>query len=68
MSWIKKYKKDLLITAGVIIGIFTSVLAWDWSDNADTPFWWNTWVIVGYVACAACVGGWLYLNSKTPKN
>lgn len=67
INFIKKYPKDTLITLAIIIAIVTAVLAWDWSDNAKTPFWANTWVVVGIIAIAACIGGWLYLNSKTPR-
>lgn len=68
MSFIKKYKKDLLITIAIVLAIVTAVLGWDWSDNADTPFWWNFWIVASIVAILACVGGWLYLKSKTPRD
>ena len=65
---IKKYPKDTLVAVGIIVFIVTAVLAWDWYDNADTKFWQNTWLVAGVVALVGCVGGWLYLNSKTPRS
>lgn len=61
MSFIKKYKKDLLIAVAILIALFTAVLGADWSENADKPFWWRFWIVAAIVAFVACIGGWLYL-------
>lgn len=66
-NWVKKWKKDLLITFAILLALITAVLAWDWTDNAEKPFWSTFWVVAGVVAIVACVGGWIYLNSRSKK-
>lgn len=64
MSFIKKYKKDLLLTL-VFGGLAFMAVAGDgFSDLAKTKFWWNFWSVAGVVGWVVCLGGWLYLWKK----
>lgn len=63
-----KYLKDTLLTLGVLTGGVVAVMGYHWSEVAETPFWWNAWMVLGIACTIAWFGGWLYLWNKDRKN
>ena len=66
-NWIKKYKKDLLLTAAAILTLTIAVLGWHWTETADTPFWWNFWVIAAVACDLLFIVTWAILWSNDKK-
>lgn len=61
LQTIKKYPKDTLLVAGVILIAFFAVSADGFSDLANRRFWWNFWTIIHVASILFCIGGWTYL-------
>jgi hypothetical protein len=66
-SWWQKYRKDVLILLAVITTLIVGVMGWHWTDTAETPFWWNFWVIAAIAADLLWVGAWVYFWNKDKK-
>lgn len=64
LQTIKKYPKDTLLVAAVVLIGFLAVSADGFSDLANKAFWWNFWSIVHVAAILFCVIGWLILYTK----
>jgi hypothetical protein len=67
MSWVKKYKQDLLIVSAAILTVVVGVMGWHWTDVANTPFWWNFWLVAAIAADALCIIVWAIGFFKKPK-
>lgn len=68
IDYIKKYKQDFTLLAGVLgIGL-TSVLGQHWSEAAKTPFWWTFWDVATFASIGGWVGGWIYFKNKFKGN
>ena len=39
--------------------VIIAVMGWHWSDLANTPFWWNFWVIASIASIVTLVVMWV---------
>ena len=62
-----KRTKDILLGIAALLLVVISVMGWHWTDTANTPFWWNFWIVAAIVSLIGCLLGWLYLNNKTKR-
>lgn len=51
----------------ILVGLI-GILPFHFTEVATKPFWWNFWIILGSVVLAACVVGWIYLQTKSRKD
>lgn len=59
-----KYKKDLLIVAAVVLGLFLAVGGDGLADIAKKKFWSSLWAVLNVVCFVGAIVGWAYLWNK----
>lgn len=55
MNWIKKYWRATIFTIAIVACAFFAVMGWHYTDEANTPFWWNAWIVIALVALVSFV-------------
>lgn len=64
MDFIKKYKKDILLTL-VFAGLaFFAVMGEHFSEIANKPFWWKFWSALAVIGWVVCLGAWFIAFKK----
>lgn len=63
-SIIKKYPKDSVAVATVVLVGILAVSGGGFADYANKSFWQHFWSVGQVVAIVSLIGGWIYLASK----